>query len=173
MLPADFDELFEAAPSGTTSRARAAITREQFYALAAREVPCGYFTLTLTDGSQRKFRVRLERGNWITGQRTLSIWRKIETSDDRPGQEWETLGVVSPTGFTLFKRWRNQWESRWAAAVWALAHGVQADRYSLAIEPRCWMTMRELKTPAARASGLCETWQKNFRGQSWEPTDEQ
>lgn len=160
----DIDDLFEAAASPSASRSRAPITRERFLALAARELPCGFFTLTLTDGAQKRFRVRLERGNWITGQRTLSIWRKLETPDDRPGQEWETLGVVSATGFAMFKRWRNEWESRWAAAVWAITHGVQAPGYALTIEPRCWMTMRELRTPAARASGLCETWQKNFRG---------
>lgn len=160
---ADMDAEFDATPlpppAGT--RIRAAITAEQFARLAAPEVPCGFFTLTLTDGSRKRFRVRLERGSFCTGQRTLSRYCKIEADDDAE-REWETIGVVSAAGFDLFKRWRNQWEAKWAAAVWALAHGAPAPGYTLEVEPRCWMTMRELKTPDAKRIGLGPTWAKRF-----------
>lgn len=150
---ADLDDFDGTAPPAAGSRKRAEITAARFESLAAKHLPCGIFLLTLTDGSQRKFRVRLERGSFCTGQRTLSIFRKLDTSDDHT-QEWETLGVVSPTGFMLFKRWRTEWEARWAAAVWALASDVSAPGYSMTVDPRCWLTMHKLKTPEAIKDGL-------------------
>lgn len=159
----DWDQDWEAAPLPGEKRKRADVTAAQFRALAARRLPCGLFTLTLTDGSRRTFRVRLERGKFCTGQRTLSISRKLSdgTIDD-PAKEWESLAVVSETGFNVFKRWRGQWEERWAIALWNLVHGQEMTGYSLDVEPKCWMTGRQLKTDAHRQVGLCETWKKRF-----------
>lgn len=164
----DLDDDFEAAavPDPNAPRTRAVVTPAQFRALASPEVPCGYLVLTLTDGATKRFRIRLERGKFVPGQRTLSIHRKIEPPVDphaeRLEHEWETLAVIGPSGFNVFKRWRNQWEERWAAAIWALLHGRPAETYSLAVEPRCWMTMRELKDDDAKRTGLCKAWRKRF-----------
>ncbi len=155
----DLDDIAEAATVPTKGGKRAEITAAQFHALAARQLPCGIFCLMLTDGSRKRFRVRLERGSFCTGQRTLSRYCKID--DGTHGNEWETIGVVEPTGFNLFKRWRNEWESRWAAAIWALVNKLDAPGYSLEIELRCWLTGRKLK-PEDAACGLCPTWQKKF-----------
>lgn len=144
------------------SRKRADITPAQFAKLAAREVPCGFFSLTLTDGSVKRFRIRLERGNFLTGQRTLSRYCKIDSGDDAE-REWETIAVVGPSGFAVFKRWRGEWEERWAIALWRVLHGDTTTGYSVEVEPRCWMTMRELKTPAAKEAGLCVTWLKKLK----------
>lgn len=170
MTFADLDTLFEAArlPRPEGSRKRAVLTVEKFHALAAKEVPCGYFTLTLTDGSRRRFRIRVERGSFAVGQRTLSIYRKMEVEPDpvpheeRTEHEWEALAIVSATGFNLFKRWRSEWEGRWALAIWSLVHGRELAGYSLEVEPRCWLTMRELKDEDAKRTGLCKVWRKRF-----------
>ncbi len=163
----DIDDAFEAATlPGEKSGKRAALTAEQFAALPARMVPCGYFSLTLTDGAVKRFRVRVERGSFVTGHRTLSIHRKLDEPVDphaeRLEHEWETLAVIGPDGFRLFKRWRGTWEERWAAALWALLGGVPAASYAVAVEPRCWMTMRELKDDTAKRTGLCAAWRKRL-----------
>lgn len=149
------DDLDET-PLRSDSRKRADIAPAQFAALAAREVPCGFFTLTLTDGSRKRFRIRLERGNFLTGQRTLSRYCKLDSNDDAE-REWETIAVVGPSGFAVFKRWRGEWEGRWALALWRLLHGDTTTGYSVEIEPRCWLCMRELKTDRQREQGLTPT----------------
>lgn len=132
---------------------RAGVTPESFAALPGRQVPCGFFTLTLTDGSLKRFRVRLERGTFLTGQRTLSRYCKIESNDDHE-REWESIATVASDGFKMFKRWKGEWEERWAVAVWNLLNGLPAVGYTVAVEPRCWLCMRELKGDEQKASGL-------------------
>lgn len=156
---AEFDD--DPVPPVTEGRKRAKITPAQFAALAAKHVPCGFFTLTLTDGSRKRFRVRLERGTFCTGQRTLSRYCKL-SADDEVEVEWETLAVVGADGFNLFKRWRGEWEAKWASALWALLNGQPAPGYAVEIEPRCWMTMHKLKDDEAKRTGLCRVWRKNF-----------
>lgn len=151
----DDDEAFAAVPLRGTpaARKRAAISPEQFAALPAPQIPCGFFSLTLTDGAVKRFRVRLERGTFLTGKRTLSRYCKVE-SDDAAEREWETLGTVESDGFHLFKRWRGEWEQRWAFALWKLLNGESADGYAVEVDKRCALCMRELKTPEQVASGL-------------------
>jgi hypothetical protein len=169
MAPDDLDDAFESAavPDPDAPRARAVITREQFFAMPYRGVPCGYLTLTLTDGGQRRFRIRLERGKYWTGCRTLAISRKFGVPpvphEEKVEHEWETIALVTTTGIGVLRRWLDQWECRWAAAIWALLTGESVPSgYSLEIEPRCWMTMHELRDDAAKETGLCKTWRKRF-----------
>jgi len=89
--------------------------------------------------------------------------------DEAVGLDWvvtrvgETLAVLGPNGFNLFKKWRNEWEGRWAAALWlVLLNGAPTGGYAVSIDPRCWMTMRELKDDAAKRTALCATWRKRF-----------
>ena len=146
------DEEFADAPLRDGGK-RAEITPEQFACLPAKQVPCGFFTLTLTDGSQKRFRIRLERGSFFTGKRTLSRYCKVE-ADDQKEREWEKIGVLEDKGFVVFKRWRGEWEERWAAAIWSLLNAIPAPGYSVEIEPRCWLCLRELKTDEQRMNGL-------------------
>lgn len=152
-----FDSLdndFAAVPMPGESRKRAEITPDQFAALSAPHVPCGFLTLTLTDGSQKRFRIRLERGTFLTGHRTLSRYCKIESNDGDHEREWESIATVGSGGFLVFKRWRGEWEERWAIAIWMLLNKLPADGYKVEVEPRCWLCLRELKNDAQRASGL-------------------
>lgn len=162
----DLDDAFEAVPGGATKGGpRLAVTREQFLALPARHVPCGYFTLTLTDGSRKRFRVRIERGSFVPGHRTLSISRETDgpaaPHAERAEHEWETLAVLGPAGFNVFKRWRGEWEGRWASSLWDLLSGRPVSGCTVETEPRCWITMRALDA-ASPASGLCKKWRKEF-----------
>jgi hypothetical protein len=162
------DDLFEAArvPIPGERAPRMAVTRETLAALPCKHVPCGYFVLTLTDGSRKRFRIRLERGKFVPGHRTLSIHRKedgpVDPHAERVEHEWETLATIGPEGFNVFKRWRGQWEARWADAIWKLLNGQPADKYLLDVEPRCWVTMQKLKYDRNREAGLCETWRKKL-----------
>ena len=155
----DLTEFDDAAPPPAPDK-RAEITHGQLCALAAPKLPCGLFTLTLTDGARKRFRVRLERGKFVPGQRTLSRYCKL-AGDEGHEKEWETIAIVGPNGFNVFKRWRNDWEERWAVAIWGLVHGAPVAGYSLEIVPTCWMTGRKLKAEDV-ACGLCPTWQKRF-----------
>lgn len=150
----DFEDEFENAPSPGDGRTRAEITPEAFAALPAPQVPCGFFTLTLTDGSRRRFRIRLERGRFFTGRRTLAIYAKFNP-DDEVEREWESLGIVGHTGFDLFGRWKWGWEARWAAGLWVLLNGQEFAGYSVEIERRCWLCMKELgDDEASQRTGL-------------------
>ncbi len=157
----DANELFERAAVPAGPHKRAEISREAFAALPAKQVPCGFFDLTLSDGSHRRFRIRLERGSFLTGQRTLAIHRVLD-DPDRKQSEWESIGTVGAGGFVLFKRWRNEWEARWAAALWSLLNGLPSPGYGVEVEPRCWMTMRALTTDESREAGLTRKWRKEF-----------
>lgn len=163
----DFDQFndeWASLPLGKEgSRTRATITPAAFAALPAKWLPCGFYTLTLTDGSQKRFRVRLERGTFMTGQRTLSRYCKIESDDDKE-REWETVATVGTAGFQMFKRWRGTWEERWAMAIWLLLSPEcePPPGYKVDVEPRCWMTMRELKDEESREAGLLKKWRKEF-----------
>ena len=158
----DLDSLPDpVAPPSLGSNTRAEITREQFLALAARHLPCGVFTLTVSDGSVKRFRVRLERGKFLCGQRTLQRYCKLPDSDNNREREWETIGVVGPSGINMFKVWRNAWEGKWAGILWNLAAGKVEPGYSVEIEPTCWMTGRKL-TQENISVGLCATWRKRF-----------
>lgn len=161
----DFDADFADAPvSGEASHKRADVTPAQFAALPAMRVPSGYFTLTLTDGARKRFRIRLERGKFLCGHRVLAIHRKIEDPPpDAPlTVEWESVAVISGNGLNVFKRWRGDWEERWAVALWLLANGQAAPGYSLEIEPRCHATMRELKSEENKRTGLTTAWIKRL-----------
>ncbi len=160
----NFDSLdsdFTSAPLPGESRKRAAITAEQFSALPAKHVPSGFLTLTLSDGSRKRFRIRLERGTFLTGHRTLARFCKIESDGDHE-REWESIATVTEGGFQVFKRWRGQWEDRWSQAIWHLLNGQEVPGYSIEVEPRCWLTMRELKDDEAKRTGLCATWRKRL-----------
>lgn len=158
----DLDDAFAAAPSDKPDgHARRPITAAEYAALPAPAVPSGFFTLTLTDGATRRFRVRLERGNYYPGRRTLARNCKL-SPDEEIQREWESIGLVTPGGFALFHRWKREREATWAAALWALLHGQPAPGYSVAVERRCGMTMRELKGAEAIETGLCAKWAKEF-----------
>jgi hypothetical protein len=146
-------------PLPPISGERAPLTVEQFRSLPASEVPCGYFALTLTDGSTRRFRIRVERGRFYTRQRTLSRSLKL-TPDDH--EQWETIALVGAEEFLLFGRWKGKWEERWAVALWELLHDRVCESYCVEVERRCWMTMRELRDDDSRRTGLCREWRKRF-----------
>jgi hypothetical protein len=150
-----FDE-FDVPTPPSGSKGRAAISAAHFQSLAAKSLPCGLFFLTVRDGSIKRFRVRLERGKFVPGQRTLAISRRMESDTEFEGNEWETIAIVSPNGFSVFKRWRGQWEERWAAALWAAVCNPQAapQGYTVRTEPRCWMCMRVLELPEDLQDGL-------------------
>ncbi len=138
----DLDADFAAALVGGKGRV-APITPEEFAALAAPEVPSGFTTLTLTDGSRKRFRIRLEKGAFLRGKRTLSRYCKLE-ADDAAEREWETVATLESDGFALFKRWRGSWEERWAKAIWALLHNLPAPGYELQFDRRCRYCLRAI-----------------------------
>jgi len=162
----DFDAEFEAALTPSESRKRAEITAEQFAALPWKNIPCGYCTLTLTDGSLKRFRIRLERGKFCPGHRTLSVHRAPAIAEppheERIEHEWETLALIGTGGLNIFKRWRNEWEGRWCEVIWKLLNGQDAQGYAINFEARCWATMRALTDEDGRRTGLCKTWRKRF-----------
>lgn len=117
----------------------ATFTGAMMVALPAFRVPCGYFVLTLTDGSRRQFRVRLDKGGLFAGKRTLARLTGPDGSD-----EWENVATVVEDGFAVFKRLQKDWVAKHAAALWKLLHGEESDGYSVACDIRCRWCMREL-----------------------------
>lgn len=164
----DLDDDFGTVPLPGESRKRAEVTPAQFACLPAMQIPSGYFTLTLTDGSRKRFRVRLERGSFLTGKRTLARYCKIEADDDAE-REWESIAVIEHDGFSVFKRWLNTYEHQWAIQLWCLLNAADetcvraAPGYSVEVEKRCHLCMRQLTSDEQRACGLTPSCAKKVR----------
>lgn len=159
----DFDDDFGSAPlQGERSRKRAEVSASQFNALPSMHVPSGYFTLTLTDGSRKRFRIRLERGTFLPGKRTLARYCKLEADDDAE-REWESIATIEHDGFRLFKRWRGQWEEQWAVALWKLLNEGAAPGYSVEVEKRCHLCLRKLTTDEQLQKCLTPSCEKKVR----------
>ncbi len=122
MTFSDFDSLADDIPVRGGTSIASTFTPEQWAALPAKSLPCGYFTLTLTDGSTRDFRIRLEKMGALAGQRSLSLL----TGPTRESDEWEKVAVVKEGGFQMLPRYRKERASGWAYVLWGLLHGAEA-----------------------------------------------
>ena len=143
--------------SGAKSRA-ITMTPQQFFALPAPALPCGYFALTLTDGSVRHFRIRLDKRGIFAGKRTLARL----TGPTLESDEWETVALVGEVGFAVFKKFRKDRVGWWASVLWSLLHGRDESGYTVESDVRCRWSMRKLTNAAAHERQLNLTAAKMF-----------
>lgn len=148
MTFSDFDSIADDIQLATRRNGSIAstFTPEQFAGLPAKSLPCGYFILTLTDGSTRDFRIRLEKMGAMAGQRSLSLL----TGPTRESDEWEKVATVTEQGFQIAPRYRKERVSVWAAALWELLHGRTFNTYTVQSDIRCRWSLRKLTDGAAR-----------------------
>ncbi len=160
MTFSDFDSLADDIPIRGGASIASTFTSEQWHALPAKALPCGYFTLTLTDGSTREFRIRLEKMGALAWQRTLSLL----TGPTRESDEWEKIAVVREEGFEMLPRYRKERVAGWSVALWNLLHGygTKLGGYSVQSDIRCRWTMHKLTDDAARERQLNLTAAKRF-----------
>lgn len=148
---ADFDTINDADVSFT------GITPELFAALPAPWLSSGFHTITFPDGSHRTFRIRLDRQGKFAGQRTIGLLVGPCNTD-----EYDTIGLVSHSGFILWKRHRTTKLHEHANIFWRLARGETIEGYELLTSKRCRICMRPLTTPESITAELGPTCAKRL-----------
>ncbi|HEY1189891.1 MAG TPA: DUF6011 domain-containing protein [Gemmata sp.] len=132
---ADLDEAFEAAGEFVPSP-------EWYAALPAPWLSNGLYTLTFPDGSHKTFRVRIEKNGTYAGKRSLALLIGPDNTKD-----YEPVGLVTATGFSLWRRFANGKVGEHAAKLWALAQGAALHEHSLLKSAVCRVCNRPLNDP--------------------------
>ncbi len=159
MTFSDFDTIADDISIRGGASIAKSFTAAQWHALPAKALPCGYFILTLTDGSTREFRIRLEKMGALAGQRTLSLL----TGPTRESEEWDKVAVVREEGFEMQPRYRKERVAGWAVVLWRLLHDDEyINGYVVQCDIRCRWTMHKLTDDAARERQLNLTAAKRF-----------
>ncbi len=107
-------------------------------------LPNGFYTLTLPCGTHRTFRIFTQGKGGFAGKRLIGLLIGPENTKD-----FENFAFLSPDGFEIWKRFKNQKHAEYAALIWMLASGEKLDGHELAISTRCLVCNRELTTPQA------------------------
>ena len=142
MSLADLDDAFETAAADRMSP-------DRFAALPAQWLANGFYTVTFPDGSHKTFRVRLEQHGVHRWSRTLAVLIGPDNSTD-----YECHGLVTDTGFRLWKRFAGGKPAEHAAILWMLARGELLDGYDLQLSKRCLRCNRPLTTPESLERGI-------------------